>query len=463
MKAQIQKLGAFLSSMVMPNIGALIAWGLVTSLFLATGYFPCWMGFDKLIGPTLTYLIPLLFAYTGGKKIYDTRGAVIGVVATMGVIIGSDTTMMIGGMIMGPLAAWCMKQVDKLFKGRVKPGLEMLVDNFSLGILGAILMCLGFKGVAPLIAGLTQIITQGVGFLVKQHLLPFVELFVVPGQILFLNNAINHGIFTPLGTAQVAAIGKSIYFLIEANGGMWAGLILAYCFFGKGMAKKSAPGAFLIMFVGGIGEVAFPYALIKPITMFGPMLGGVAAMFWYTIMGGGAVAPVSPGSVVMMAAMAPKGELFINLGGYAIATAVSFIISAFFLKMDKTPVEEEIAAETAIGTQENGTDVDLSNVDLGGKRSVKKIVVACDAGMGSSVMAASMLQTQINKCGLSLKVGHESLSALPDDIDVMVTSANLYERAKTVAPKGAIVIPIKELMSQQEHKEIAQKIKEISE
>lgn len=311
----------------------------------------------------------------------------------MGVIIGSDTTMMIGGMIMGPLAAWCMKQVDKLFKGRVKPGLEMLVDNFSLGILGAILMCLGFKGVAPLIAG----------------------------------------------------------------------LILAYCFFGKGMAKKSAPGAFLIMFVGGIGEVAFPYALIKPITMLGPMLGGVAAMFWYTIMGGVAVAPVSPGSVVMMAAMAPKGELFINLGGYAIATAVSFIISAFFLKMDKTPVEEEIAAETAIGTQENGTDVDLSNVDLGGKRSVKKIVVACDAGMGSSVMAASMLQTQINKCGLSLKVGHESLSALPDDIDVMVTSANLYERAKTVAPKGAIVIPIKELMSQQEHKEIAQKIKEISE
>ncbi len=340
MKAKIQKFGGFLSGMVMPNIGALIAWGIITALFIPTGYFPN-EKMNELVSPTLTYLIPILFGYTGGYAVYGRRGAVAGSIATIGVIIGSDVTMMIGGMIMGPLGAWIIKQVDKALDGHVKPGLEMLVDNFSMGIVGAIIMIAGFIAVAPLFAAITSVLTVGVDFLISHNILPFAPIFVVPGQVLFLNNAINHGIFTPLAIEQAAQTGKSILYLVEANGGNWAGLVLAFCVFGKGMAKKSAPGAAIIHIIGGIGEVSFPYALIKPVTILGPICGSIAALFWFQIMDGGAVAAVSPGSIVALMIMSPKGKLLVNVMGYVIAAVVSFVIVAFFLKRDKSIDEDE--------------------------------------------------------------------------------------------------------------------------
>lgn len=275
MKAKIQKLGGFLSGMVMPNIGALIAWGIITALFIPTGYFPN-EKLNELVSPTLTYLIPILFGYTGGYAVYGRRGAVAGTIATIGVVIGADVAMMIGGMIMGPLGAWLIKQVDKALDGHVKPGLEMLVDNFSMGILGALMMIVGFMVVTPIFSGITHVLTIGVNFLITHNILPFAPIFVVPGQVLFLNNAINHGIFTPLAIEQAAHTGKSILYLIESNSGNWVGLILAFCVFGKGTAKKSAPGAAIIQIIGGIGEVSFPYALSKPITILGPICGQIA-------------------------------------------------------------------------------------------------------------------------------------------------------------------------------------------
>ena len=241
---------------------------------------------------------------------------------------------------MGPLGAWLIKQVDKALDGHVKPGLEMLVDNFSMGILGALMMIAGFMVVTPIFSGITHVLTIGVNYLISHNILPFAPIFVVPGQVLFLNNAINHGIFTPLAIEQAAHTGKSILYLVEANGGNWAGLVLAFCIFGKGTAKKSAPGAAIIQIIGGIGEVSFPYALIKPITILGPICGSIAALFWLTFMDGGAVAAVSPGSFIALIIMSPKGKLFVNVMGYVIAAVVSFVIVAFFLKRDKTPDDE---------------------------------------------------------------------------------------------------------------------------
>lgn len=469
-KAKVQKMGGFLSGMVMPNIGALIAWGIVTALFLETGYFPN-EKLAELITPTLTYLIPILFGYTGGYNVYGRRGAVAGTVATIGVVVGADVTMMIGGMIMGPLGAWIIKQVDKVLDGHVKPGMEMLVDNFSMGIVGAIMMIAGYAIVTPIFAGITNILTVGVNFMISHNILPFTEVFVVPGQVLFLNNAINHGIFTPLAIEQASETGKSILYLVEANGGMWAGLVLAFAVFGKGMAKKSAPGAAIIQIIGGIGEVSFPYALIKPVTILGPILGGIAALFWFQIMDGGAVAAVSPGSLIALIIMSPKGKVLVNVGGYAIATVVSFVVVAFFLKRDKTPDEEEqevqgidmsqfVESHSAPGEEKEQTAPSAANVE---KRKIKKIAFACDAGMGSSAMGASMLKTQLNKAGLYLDVSHVSIHQIPEDIDVVVTNTNLLEAAKKEAPAGIPIIEIKEFLNADEHKAIAQQIKNMME
>lgn len=469
-KAKVQKMGGFLSGMVMPNIGALIAWGIVTALFLETGYFPN-EKLAELISPTLTYLIPILFGYTGGYNVYGRRGAVAGTVATIGVVVGADVTMMIGGMIMGPLGAWIIKQVDKALDGHVKPGMEMLVDNFSMGIVGAIMMIAGYAIVTPIFAGITNILTVGVNFMISHNILPFTEVFVVPGQVLFLNNAINHGIFTPLAIEQASETGKSILYLVEANGGMWAGLVLAFAVFGKGMAKKSAPGAAIIQIIGGIGEVSFPYALIKPITILGPILGGIAALFWFQIMDGGAVAAVSPGSLIALIIMSPKGKVFVNVGGYAIATAVSFVVTAFFLKRDKTPDDEEqevqgidmsqfVESHSAPGEEKEQAAPSAANAE---KRKIEKIAFACDAGMGSSTMGASMLKTQLNKAGLYLDVSHVSIHQIPEDIDVVVTNTNLLEAAKKEAPAGIPIIEIKEFLNADEHKAIAQQIKNMME
>ena len=239
----------------------------------------------------------------------------------------------------------------------------------------------------------------------------------------------------------------------------------------KEWPKKSAPGAAIIQIIGGIGEVSFPYALIKPITILGPILGGIAALFWFQIMDGGAVAAVSPGSLIALIIMSPKGKVFVNVGGYAIATAVSFVVTAFFLKRDKTPDDEEqevqgidmsqfVESHSAPGEEKEQAAPSAANAE---KRKIEKIAFACDAGMGSSAMGASMLKTQLNKAGLYLDVSHVSIHQIPEDIDVVVTNTNLLEAAKKEAPAGIPIIEIKEFLNADEHKAIAQQIKNMME
>lgn len=466
-KAKVQKMGGFMSGMVMPNIGAFIAWGILTALFIPTGYFPNEQ-LNELVSPTLTYILPVLIAYTGGYNIYGRRGGVAGVIATIGVIVGSDVTMLVGGMVMGPFGAWLIKKIDKLFEGKVKPGLEMLVDNFSLGIAGAIVMVAGYLVVTPVFNFIQGILTSGVNFIVDHGLLPLSPAFIVPGQVLFLNNAINHGILTPLATQQALETGKSILYLVEANCGNWAGLILAFAVFGKGMAKKSAPGASIIMIIGGIGEVVFPYALMKPITLLGPILGNMAALAFLTVFNGGAVAAVSPGSLIALIAMSPKGGLIINVASYVIAAAISFIVVSFFLLRDKSEETDEAAAALSADISQATETIapasaPAASVSSAVKRKINKVVFACDAGMGSSAMGASILKVQLNKVGVFSEVTHVSVHQIPKDADVVVTNSNLVDAAKQSAAADVPILPLNNFMDEKEIKRIAQEIKDMAE
>lgn len=443
MKEKVQVFGRFLSGIVMPNIGAFIAWGLITALFIETGWCPN----EKLaqfVTPMSTVLLPLLIAYTGGSAVAGQRGGVIGAIATMGVIVGSDIPMFIGAMIVGPLAAWIIKKFDKAVEGHIKAGFEMLVNNFSLGIIGAILACLAMYGVAPLVTGMNSVMRAGVDVFVSHGLLPLASIFIEPAKVLFLNNAINHGILSPMGIQQVEETGKSIFFLLEANPGPGLGILLAYCIAGKGNAKSSAPGAVIIHFLGGIHEIYFPYILMNPLLLISVIAGGASGIFCFNLFNVGLTAPASPGSIIAIMMMAEKHSYFGLIVGVAVAALVSFAISVPILKfMGKdTSLEDAQRQKDAMKKQAKGIAAETAaTVPAANTGKVTKIAFACDAGMGSSAMGATVLKKKLAAAGLEgIEVIHTPVSSIPADVQIVVTHEELGERAAHSNPNAERIL-----------------------
>jgi mannitol PTS system EIICBA or EIICB component len=336
MREKIQSVGAFLAGMIIPNIGAFIAWGLITALFIPTGWLPN-ENLAKLVGPMITYLLPLLIGYTGGYLVYGQRGAVVGASATIGVVIGSEIPMFLGAMIVGPLGGWSIKKIDELLEDHIPVGFEMLVNNFSSGLLSIFLILIAYVAVAPIVEAFSNLLGAGVEALVNAGLLVLAAILIEPAKVLFLNNAINHGVFTPLGVQQVQEQGFSVYFLLETNPGPGLGLLIAYFIAGKGMLKQSAPGAMIIQFFGGIHEIYFPYVLAHPIMILSVIAGGMAADFWFSISGAGLVAPPSPGSIFAYLIVIPPGKHFSLLMGVLLGAVAAAVVGAFLLKVRPVP------------------------------------------------------------------------------------------------------------------------------
>ncbi|ABM02825.1 PTS system D-mannitol-specific IIB component, Fru family / PTS system D-mannitol-specific IIC component, Fru family [Psychromonas ingrahamii 37] len=437
-KIKVQNFGRLLSNMVMPNIGAFIAWGLITALFIPTGWIPN-ETLATMVGPMIKYMLPLLIGYTGGKIIAGERGAVVGAIATMGVIVGTDIPMFMGAMIVGPLGGLAIKKFDAAIHGKVKSGFEMLVNNFSSGIIGMVLAIIAYVVIGPAVKMLSTALAAGVDVLVVNNLLPLTSIFVEPAKILFLNNAINHGIFTPLGIAQSESLGQSVFFLIEANPGPGLGLLLAYMVFGKGSAKETAPGAVIIHFFGGIHEIYFPYVLMNPRLILSVIAGGMTGVFVLTLFDAGLISPASPGSIFAVLAMTPKGAYMGILLSVAAAAAVSFVVASILMKTQKTVAGDEVALEEAANQMRDmkqsakGQATGNDRVDMS---AVKKIIVACDAGMGSSAMGASLLRKKVQAANLNIEVINTAINDLPGDVDIVVTHKDLTDRARKHAPNA---------------------------
>ncbi|RXZ81697.1 PTS mannitol transporter subunit IICBA [Paenibacillaceae bacterium] len=441
-KVIIQKFGRFLSGMVMPNIGAFIAWGLITALFIPTGWLPN-ESLASLVGPMITYLLPLLIGYTGGNMIHKGRGGVIGAVATMGVIVGTDIPMFLGAMILGPLAAWILKQFDKSIEGKTPPGFEMLINNFSSGIIGGLLALGAYKGVGPVVETISKGLANGVQALVDAGLLPLVNVIIEPSKILFLNNAINHGVLGPIALDQASKAGQSIIFMLESNPGPGLGILLAYWLVGRGSVRQSAPGAAIIHFFGGIHEIYFPYILMNPRLILAAITGGIVGTFTFSLFGAGLVATPSPGSIFAYIAMAPKGGLLPVLSGVVTATAASFAVAALLLKTSRKTEEDDLEAATQkvkqMKAQSKGTTLAESAVPAAIVKTssqVEKIVFACDAGMGSSAMGASILRKKMNVAGVPVNVVNTAISDIPEDADIVITHQSLTDRARLTAPNA---------------------------
>jgi PTS system mannitol-specific IIC component len=460
-RVRVQRFGTFLSGMIMPNIAAFIAWGLITAFFIPTGWTPN-ETLGSLVDPMIIYLLPLLIANQGGRMIYGVRGGVVASIATMGVIVGAEIPMFLGAMIVGPLAAWLMKQVDKLWAGKIRAGFEMLVDNFSAGILGFILALGAFFGVAPLVSAISGALSAGVDLLVNAGLLPLASLFIEPGKVLFLNNAINQGILTPLGVQQAADAGKSVLFLLEANPGPGLGLLLAYTFFGVGVARASAPGAIIIQFFGGIHEIYFPYVLMKPILVLATIGGGMTGIAINVAFNSGLRAPASPGSIfAIYLQTASDSYLGVTLSVIG-AAAVSFLIAAVILRASRRRDLEALAAgDDALGSavaknqMNKGKDSSVgsllnqsganpatspSGTTLTEESAVHSIVFACDAGMGSSAMGATVMRNKIKKAGIEgVTVVNQSIANLDGSADLVITQRELTQRAEEMSPNSVHV------------------------
>lgn len=501
-RVALQKVGTSLSNMVMPNIPALIAWGILTAFFIPDGWTPN-EPLAAVVGPMIHYLLPLLIANTGGRMVYEARGAVVGVIATMGVIGGSDwliaqenaklleewvaagnaagdyaelgqVHMFIGAMIMAPLAAWVMKKLDRLWQDHIPAGFEMLVNMFSAGIVGFGLLVAGFFGLAPLVNGLMTLLSNGVAALVNAGLLPLVSILIEPAKVFFLNNAINHGVLTPLGISEAAINGKSVLFLLESNPGPGVGILLAFTFFGRGAAKASAPGAAIIQFFGGIHEIYFPYVLMKPLLILAAIGGGMTGVFINVLFGTGLIAPASPGSIFAIFGVAARDSyLGIALAVLGAAT-VSFLLSALFLKIGKQD-DGDIAAATAKMEQMKGKKSSVAGALTGAGAAgaagagaaaaadasghtgpIRKIVFACDAGMGSSAMGATVLRKKVRAAGFGdVEVTNKAISSLNDEWDVVVTQKELTDRARQ-RTGSAVHVSVDQFMNSPRYDEVVE-------
>lgn len=472
-RVRVQKLGTFLSSMIMPNIGAFIAWGLITALFIPKGFFPN-EKISSMVDPMVFFLLPILIAYTGGKLIYEHRGGVVGAAATMGVIMGTSaevfvredgakSPMFLGAMIMGPLAAWCMKKIDGLWDGKIRPGFEMLVNNFSAGIFAAVAAVASMFLLTPVMNVIQHAAGVAVGWLVDHNLLMLTSLLIEPAKILFLNNAINHGVLTPLAAQESLEHGKSILYLLEANPGPGFGILLAYMFFGRGSARATAPGAAVIHFLGGIHEIYFPYVLMKPQLIVAAIAGGMSGIAVESVFKVGLVGPAAPGSIIAVSAMTARDSYLGMALGVGAATLVSFLVAALILRFSKKEDEDlEAAAEKMQAMKGKKSSVAGAFTTAGNtNKQINKIVFACDAGMGSSAMGASVLRNKIKDAGFGndVTVVNSAINNLKDEFDLLVSHQDLADRAARPTP-SAVHVAVDNFMNSPRYDEIVEMIRE---
>lgn len=310
----------------------------------------------------------------------------------------------------------------------------MLVRNFSAGILGMLFGYLSLVFIGPIIAGITNEIGFFVGWLIQRNLLLFTNLFIEPLKVLFLNNTLNHGILTPLGIEQAGDAGTSILFLIETNPGPGLGVLLAFILFSRKELKATASGAFMIHLFGGIHEIYFPFVLLNPLLFAAVILGGMSGTLIFEMFQVGLKVPASPGSIVVILANAPQEMLLGVASGIAGSTLVSFIIAALVIRKDQT--KKEISEKVTKVTE------------------IRKILFACDAGMGSSAMGASLMRQQLQESGISIPVDYTSIYRVNDDPHLLLITQNELKHLAEIQAPHAQLVTIGNFLDQEEYTKV---------
>lgn len=416
----LRELGNYLSSLIMPNLSVFIAWGLINFLanFASGKMYLLLNGTEDVL---INFLLPLLIGYTGGKKIDHHRGGAIAGIATLGIMVGNDNSAVLGAMIIGPIAVMCFKRLDILILKKIQNGYEMLLQNILAGVVGTLFCLVGLFILTPIINFSTLLAISGVHFLITHHLLPLVNVIIEPLKVFFFNNAINHGVLTPLGLNMVKETGQSILFLLEVNPGPGLGILLAFSLYGNQEERKQGAGASMIHLFGGIHEVYFPFVLKEPKLFLVAILSGITGTTIFQFLNAGLTMPVSPGSIILMLTSAPSHSRISLLLGVLGSALVSFILSLIILlnRNDEKNVAVEIKGESQM---------------------IDQIIVACDAGIGSSAMGASLIDKELKRLGIELPVTNESIYEVVNNrTSLILVHSQLKNQLQELAPKVQIL------------------------
>ncbi|MBO0487423.1 PTS mannitol transporter subunit IICB [Vagococcus fluvialis] len=416
----LRELGNYLSSLIMPNLSVFIAWGLINFLanFVSGKMYLLLNGTEDIL---INFLLPLLIGYTGGKKIDHNRGGAIAGIATLGIMVGNDNSAVLGAMIIGPIAVMCFKRLNILILKKIQNGYEMLLQNILAGVVGTLFCLVGLFILTPIINFSTLLAISGVHFLITHHLLPLVNVIIEPLKVFFFNNAINHGVLTPLGLNMVKETGQSILFLLEVNPGPGLGILLAFSLYGNQEERKQGAGASMIHLFGGIHEVYFPFVLKEPKLFLVAILSGITGTTIFQFLNAGLTMPVSPGSIILMLTSAPSHSRISLLLGVLGSALVSFILSLIILlnRNDEKNVAVEIKGESQM---------------------IDQIIVACDAGIGSSAMGASLIDKELKRLGIELPVTNQSIYEVENSrTSLVLVHSQLKNQLQELAPKVQIL------------------------
>lgn len=416
----LRELGNYLSSLIMPNLSVFIAWGLINFLanFASGKMYLLLNGTEDIL---INFLLPLLIGYTGGKKIDHNRGGAIAGIATLGIMVGNDNSAVLGAMIIGPIAVTCFKRLNILILKKIQNGYEMLLQNILAGVVGTLFCLVGLFVLTPIINFSTLLAISGVHFLITHHLLPLVNVIIEPLKVFFFNNAINHGVLTPLGLNMVKETGQSILFLLEVNPGPGLGILLAFSFYGNQEERKQGAGASMIHLFGGIHEVYFPFVLKEPNLFLVAILSGITGTTIFQFLNAGLTMPVSPGSIILMLTSASSYSRISLLLGVLGSALVSFILSLIILlnRNDEKNVAVEIKGESQM---------------------IDQIIVACDAGIGSSAMGASLIDKELKRLGIELPVTNQSIYEVENNrASLILVHSQLKNQLQKLAPKVQIL------------------------
>ncbi|HAP5505402.1 TPA: PTS transporter subunit EIIC [Enterococcus faecalis] len=423
----LRRFGHRLSGMIMPNLSIFIAWSLLS---LVAGYTTgnLRLALSEVETIMIRVVLPILIGFTGGKMFEEQCGGVVAAIATVGVIVSTDVPQLFGAMFIGPLAGYTFAKIEQILLPKVKEGYEMLTKNFLAGIVGGLLCCFGILVVAPAVESASFWLYQFSSWLIEANLLPLVHVFLEPLKVLFFNNAINHGLLTPLGLEGTSQTGQSILFLLETNPGPGVGVLVAFLLFGPVGQRKTAGGATMIQLIGGIHEIYFPFVLMDPRLFLAVIAGGMSGTLVFQIFNVGLSAPASPGSLVAILANAPTDARLAVFSGIFVSFLCSFAIASLLLKRQRgiEPVsmikmKEEDQVETVTP-------------------NYQQILFVCDAGMGSSAMGASLLSRQLKAVNLEMPVTYQSVHQMKwQPKTLVVIQAELKQLAQKYVPEKDMV------------------------
>ncbi|MGY6172289.1 PTS transporter subunit EIIC [Candidatus Mycoplasma pogonae] len=505
-RQKIQKIGSFMAGMIMPSIAVFIAWGLWTSMFLynaksgSHGWFsgqtwsPEWInGLGGIVGPGIKWLIPLLIGVNAGKMIYGVRGAAFGAFMVLVIIVGTDQVwamhpdiiqidgkalsgrapnQIIGAMIIAPLSVWIFKKVESLYIEKIRAGFEMLIKNFSLALIAIALGLIMFFAWAWVMFGITFVLTSIIkGFGTNKYIAPLMTIFTEPTRTIFLNNALNHGVLSPIGLNQVQGLqeagteaARSIFFLYGGNAGPGFGLLIAYAVFKKGQERTNALGSSVIQLIGGIHEVYYVYVIAKPKMILATIAGAATSMAIFSFLDGGTATTVSPGSIISVISTSPSGyALGINLLGVFAGAAVSFIVASLLLWPERKHQNTATGFDTTVEFTDEGMKfvnksvaeaANATNLDFA---KVQKLVVACDAGVGSSAMAAGIIKKWVKDNNIDVEVTNAALKDIPADADLVVTT-NVFEKLALDKTGKNNVYAVKQFLNKNEYNSLYEQL-----